>query len=359
MMLQPSLWEDLPAKSGEITVPPVIAEALHMGAALAVSISGGKDSQAMLLALAHLHRQHGWPGPIYAVHANLGRAEWPQSLSHCERIATTAGVALVTVRRPQGDLIEEMRQRMENLRGTGKPPWPDSQNRYCTSDQKRGQIDKVLRAPHWPSAASRYCTSHQKTNQIDKVLRNPWPTASMRYCTADQKRDQIVKEHRNHQLVVAAMGIRAEESSARAKKQAVSVAVRVTAKTLTGLTPEQALDAHQEGQRLALDWLPLHEWTEDQVFRGFGSSLDDINRRRDLYKSGRAEEALESFAGHPAYVFGNQRLSCALCVLASKGDLLNGIRHCPEIYQEYLAMERESGFTFRKGMSLASLGGPS
>ncbi len=340
---------------GTITIPPVIAEAMNRGAALAVSISGGKDSQAMLNALVAIHHQLDWTGPIYAVHASLGRADWPQTMGHSEKIATAAGVELVTVARPQGDLVDEMRQRMETLRGADKPHWPSSAARYCTSDQKRTQIEKVLRAPHWPDSKNRYCTSHQKSNQIDKVLRNPWPTASMRYCTADQKRDQIVRQHRHHELVVSAMGIRAEESRDRAKKQAVTVARRITAKALRDASPEAALSDLKPGQRLALDWLPLHEWTEDQVFRGFGSSLDDINRRRDLYKSGHAEEALEGFAGHPAYVFGNTRLSCALCVLASRNDLVNGMRHCPEIYREYVAMEDESGFSFRKGMSLKDL----
>ncbi len=331
MMRQSSLWEEPPVKPSEIALPPVVAEALRLGAALAVSISGGKDSQAMLFALAELHRQHGWSGPIYAVHASLGRSEWPQSLAQCERIAAAAGVELVVVRRPQGDLIAEMRQRMQNLAGSDKPHWPDARNRYCTADQKRGQIDKVLRAPHWPDSTNRYCTAHQKTNQLDR-------------------------EARRHDLVISAMGIRAEESSARAKKAAVSVRTSITAAALQGASPEAALSDLRPGQRLALDWLPLHEWTEDQVFRGFGSSLDDINRRRDLYKSGRMEEALQGFSGHPAYVFGNQRLSCALCVLASRNDLVNGIRHCPEIYQEYVAMERESGFSFRQGLSLAGLG---
>jgi 3'-phosphoadenosine 5'-phosphosulfate sulfotransferase (PAPS reductase)/FAD synthetase len=341
-----------------IELPPAIAELFRRGGSLAVSISGGKDSQALLYSLAKLHREQGWGGTIYAVHAHLGRAEWPQSLGHCQRIADAAGVELVVVRRPQGDLVQEMRDRMEYLRGTEKPHWPDSKNRYCTSDQKRGQIDKVLRAPHWPSATSRYCTSHQKTNQIDKVLRSPWPTATQRYCTADQKRDQIVKAHRKHELVIAAMGMRAEESSRRAKMTPLTVAARVTASALKSLTPEQALDAQREGQRLALDWLPLHEWTEADVWVACGTTLDDVNRRRELYQLGRHEEALEGFPGHPAYIFGNQRLSCALCVLASRNDLCVGARHNPEILAEYVAMERESGFTFRQDLSLETMAKP-
>jgi 3'-phosphoadenosine 5'-phosphosulfate sulfotransferase (PAPS reductase)/FAD synthetase len=250
--------------------------------------------------------------------------------------------------------VQEIRDRLEKLRGE-KPHWPDAQNRYCTSDQKRAQIDKVLRCPHWPSAANRYCTSHQKTNQIDKVLRSPWPTATQRYCTADQKRDQIIKEHRPFPLVISAMGIRAEESASRRKKSVVTVASRITAAALQALSPAEALAAQRPGQRLAMDWLPIHGWSEDEVWQACGSSLSEVNERRALYRADCVEQALEDWPAHPAYVFGNQRLSCALCVLASRNDIAVGACHNPELLAQYVAMERESGFTFRKDLSLAAL----
>lgn len=59
-----------------LQVPQAIDQALRQGAALAVSISGGKDSQAMLYALAaEWERRPEWTGDIFAVHADLGRAE--------------------------------------------------------------------------------------------------------------------------------------------------------------------------------------------------------------------------------------------------------------------------------------------
>lgn len=51
-------------------IPDAVRASLGEGAALAVSISGGKDSQAMLLALADLHAAHGWTGDLYAIHAD-------------------------------------------------------------------------------------------------------------------------------------------------------------------------------------------------------------------------------------------------------------------------------------------------
>lgn len=312
-----------------VVVPVEVERAMEAGATLAVSISGGKDSQAMLAALVALHRERGWAGDLFAVHAHLGKAEWQQSRPHCQALCERLGVPLLEVNRPQGDLVDEIRDRMEKLRGTNTAPWPDAKNRYCTSDQKR--------------------------DQIIKVLRNPWPTASQRYCTADQKRDQIVKTHRSHELIVSAMGMRAEESPARRKRPTCSIGTRVTARKLVSLPMAAALEAQVEGDRLALDWLPIHDWTEADVWEACGSSTEDIARRRELYAAGHEQEALVGWPAHPAYVFGNERLSCVFCILGSKNDLLNGARHNPELFRQYVAIERESGFTFQHKRSLESL----
>lgn len=152
----------------QIHVPPVIEQALGDGAALAISISGGKDSQALLVAVVAEYRRRGWTGQLYAIHAHLGRAEWRQTLGHCRNLCARLGVDLVEVSRPQGDLVQEIEDRMEKLRGTDTPPWPDAKNRYCTSDQKRGPIEKATRAAPFPDAENRYCTAHQKQHQIDK-----------------------------------------------------------------------------------------------------------------------------------------------------------------------------------------------
>ncbi len=87
-----------------LDIPPLIHDALARGAALAISISGGKDSQAMLRLLAtHPDRPH-WTGDLFAIHADLGRAEWPQTPGHVEAICKKEGIELVVVRRDKGDL---------------------------------------------------------------------------------------------------------------------------------------------------------------------------------------------------------------------------------------------------------------
>lgn len=301
-------------------------------AALFVSISGGKDSQAMLATVAAMHRARGWRSALFAIHADLGRTEWPQSLPHCQKLCDDLGILLKVVRRPQGDLLQEIQDRQAKLTGTGRSAWPTATQRYCTADQKRAQIEKAKRQPFWPSAANRYCTSDQKRTQIDKELRA-------------------------YSLVVSAMGMRGQESRTRARRAAFTIDATLTGKRLRDLTPDAALAAWEADPsvRLAFDWLPIHDWNVDQVWAACGTSTADLDRRRTLYRLGATDAALDGWPAHPAYVFGNDRVSCSLCVLASQNDLRVGAQHNPDLYRTYVQMERESGFTFQHGKSLASI----
>ena len=65
-------------------IPPAIEQAMKMDAALAISISGGKDSDAMLRHLVALHRAEEWKGELFAITADLGRIEWPGTLEHMQ-----------------------------------------------------------------------------------------------------------------------------------------------------------------------------------------------------------------------------------------------------------------------------------
>jgi 3'-phosphoadenosine 5'-phosphosulfate sulfotransferase (PAPS reductase)/FAD synthetase len=272
-------------------VPDETREVLAGGSALAVSISGGKDSQAMLAALAAEHRSQKWPGVLLAIHADLGRAEWPQSLGHCQQQCDDLGIELVVVRRPRGDMVDRWEQEMRKMMAEGNTSsfWSDSQNRYCTSELKRDQIDKYLR---------RY--SH----------------------------------------VVCAVGIRAEESDPRAQKPVWAIRAKINTK----------------GQkRRAYTWNAIKDWMLEDVWARCGASSVDLERRRMLHREGFHKEALEGWPFHPAYVFGNSRLSCSLCVLADRTDKRNGAIHNPELYQILTSMERESGWSFRRNDALVHL----
>lgn len=272
----------------KIKLPSKIERALGRGAALAISISGGKDSQALLNLLVAAHRANRWPGKVFAIHADTGRTEWPQTLSHCDKITRAVGVDLVIVRRQKGDLLDRWRERMVQLAGTGKPFWSSSKNRYCTSDLKRDPIDRYLR-----------------------LFRH----------------------------IISAEGVRAEESHNRAKLACSQRRTRIIT-----------------GSRAAMTWRPIHRLTIDQVWEACGTSSADLERRREMYRLGLHAEAMNGWPCHPAYVMGNQRLSCRLCILASRNDLINGIRHNPDHFNDLADLEEQSGCTFRADTSLVQLG---
>lgn len=291
----------------DLATPPAIEQALRLGAAVAVSISGGKDSQSIIKAVAAHRAQHDWPGPIFAVHAHLGRAEWRESLPMCSRLAVANGLELAMVRRAQGDLFDQIVSRLHKKATDGQPFWPGSAARYCTSDNKRGPIEKKLR--EFP-------------------------------------------------LVISVEGIRAEESPVRAKKPVAEVRRRITAQKLSEATLADAVRSWEPAAgRLALNWYPIHHWTEVEVYQYAGHSLDERNERRALYRAGRVEEALQGWQMHPAYIYGNDRVSCNACILASGNDLAVGARHNPAAFRFLRSLEVQSGFSFKNGWSLEQVEG--
>jgi tRNA(Ile)-lysidine synthase TilS/MesJ len=79
---------------------------MAMGAALVVSVSSGKDSDAMLVATVKAYRAMGWSGPIFALFCDLARIEWARALEHIRCRCDRLGVRLVVVKRPQGGLVD-------------------------------------------------------------------------------------------------------------------------------------------------------------------------------------------------------------------------------------------------------------
>ncbi len=252
------------------SVPLDAIELLRNGAHLVLSISGGKDSQAMSEYLIRLRKKEGWTGEVHFVHADLGRAEWGITEQFVTEYAARKGIPLHVVKHTKFDLIEGIRHRMETR--------PD--------------------VPPFPSSAARYCTSDWKRSPIDKWIRNQWPADAM---------------------VVCAIGMRAGESPARAKRSIISYREAASATTKN---------------RDVYDWLPIHDWAENDVWE-------------TIYDS--------DCISHPAYTLGNERLSCALCVLGSVNDLLNGAINNPDTYRELCQIEMESGFSFRKNLWLGTL----
>jgi len=229
--------------------------------------SAGKDSQAMLDVVVEHAVRAAVKQRLVVVHADLGRMEWAGVRELAEEHARHYGLRFEVVKRAQGDLLSHVRRR-------GR--WPSSQQRYCTSDHKRNQVYTLL-------------------TRLTAEL-----------------------SHLGRQIrILQCLGLRADESPARAKKAAFKHDT-----------------AASNGRRQVDLWLPIHSWREQQVWW------------RILQAGTRV---------HPAYDQGMPRLSCCFCVLASRDALRTAARLNPELLQEYLQVEVEIGHRFRPDISLAEL----
>ncbi len=182
------------SRNADVAVPPRCNEMIRAGALVAINSSGGKDSQAMTILLSRMVP----PTQLVAVHAPLGEVEWPGTVEHIEA-TIPAGVPLIFAPVASGKTLLE---RVEE-RGL----WPSSKARWCTSDFKAGPIQRELR---------RYLKAHPRFGG----------------------------------LLVNAMGMRAEESPARASK-----------------TPWRRNARMSVAGREVFDWLPVFHLSTDDVFR--------------------------------------------------------------------------------------------
>lgn len=313
----------------------------------------------MLLYTVEMYKKYNWQGPLFAIFADLGNIEWQGTLEHCYKMCRESGIQLVVVQRSRDGMIGRWRERMVALQEEGKE------------------------VPHWSSPTNRYCTSHMKEQQIDKKLRQVesgvikpfWSSPVNRYCTAEMKNAQIDKSLRHFDLIVCAVGVRAEESTSRAQNPIYEVRNNITT---VNLKMESRKDSHARDReawadhafeewlklsigkkgvrpRLALTWNAIHEWTIEEVWAQIGTSSLELKQRNQLYKTGQFREAIEGWKAHWAYAARNSRLSCSLCIMANTSDRINGAQHNPWTWAELVEMENYSGWSFMSGHSLGEL----
>lgn len=161
----------------------------------------------------------------------------------------------------------------------------------------------IERRGKFPDAARRYCTSDFKRGPVGKLFTRLWGESPAR--------------HYRPVRILNCMGLRAEESPSRAKKPQLARDDRATS-----------------GRRIVDVWLPIHDWTERQVWQRIEAS---------------------GVEHHPAYDLGMPRLSCVFCVFASRSALLIAGRHNPELLAEYVGVEQRIGHTFKHGMPIAAI----
>lgn len=229
------------------------------GALFVVNDSGGKDSQAQRLRLLAA----GIPASqMVVVHATLGEIEWPGALEQARDGALRCGLPFI-VAKARKTFLELVEHRAKTY--PTAPAFPQAGNRQCTSDLKRDPIVREVR---------RYA----KTRGI--------------------------------KIIVTCLGLRAEESPGRAKRETFSKSRR-----------------YSTGGREWFEWLPVHHLTTAEVF---------------------ATIATAGEVPHPAYAAGNDRLSCMFCIMASRGDLRRGAISNPDLYARYVELEERTGYTLHQ-----------
>jgi 3'-phosphoadenosine 5'-phosphosulfate sulfotransferase (PAPS reductase)/FAD synthetase len=188
-----------------IQVPDQIRQMIEGAALFVLNDSGGKDSQAMRIAL----RDVVPAAQKVVVHASLGDVEWPGALEHAEMGAHRDGLPFV-VAVARKTFFEMVEHRWKVRPGPNSPCWPSAANRQCTSDLKRGPIEREIRRLLAARGLSR---------------------------------------------VVTCMGIRAEESPKRAK-----------------IEPLRRSERNSVAGRDWWEWLPIHGMTRAEVFASIAAA---------------------------------------------------------------------------------------
>jgi 3'-phosphoadenosine 5'-phosphosulfate sulfotransferase (PAPS reductase)/FAD synthetase len=199
MPAQPSLFQS----AHSISLAPEVESMLAANCAVAIGVSGGKDSVACALAVAHHLDAIGHRGPRLLIHADLGELiEWADSLRSCERLAAHLGWELVVVRRAAGDMIARWQKR-----------WENNVARYANLE----------------------C--------VKLIL--PWSTPGMRFCTSELKSGPITSELRRrfkNLPILSVTGIRRQESSNRSRMPIYTPSKNLTRKNFVGGTWNAIID---------------------------------------------------------------------------------------------------------------------
>ena len=105
----------------EIPVTPECREMIRQGALVSISTSGGKDSQAMTILLARIIP----PDQLVAIHAPLGKVEWPGPVEHIEN-TIPPGLPLIMAETASGKSLLDRVEARGKWRGFDKDGVPPS-----------------------------------------------------------------------------------------------------------------------------------------------------------------------------------------------------------------------------------------
>jgi len=186
-----------------LPIPDTVQQLRADGALFVINHSGGKDSQAMMIELLRVIPRE----QLVVMHACLGEVEWEGAMELARDQAAAAGVPFVIARATK--TFQEMVEHRFTTR-PDSPCWPSASNRSCTSDLKRGPIEREIR---------RYSKQHGFTR------------------------------------IVTCLGIRAAESPGRAKRQSLSRSER-----------------NSVAGRDWYEWNPVHSMSTPDVFAAIAAA---------------------------------------------------------------------------------------
>jgi len=244
-----------------VSASDIEAKRLRSYDIILVNSSAGKDSQAMLTHIVGLADAAGVRDRLVVVHCDLGRVEWKGTRELAEEQARHYGIRFEAVSRPQGDLLTQIEKR---------GMFPSSTARYCTSDHKRGQVATLL---------TKLAGEHRAKGNAAPVR------------------------------ILNCLGLRADESPARAKK-----------------VPFETDKRASNGRRHVDVWLPIHDWTVERVWKVIRAS---------------------GVRYHYAYDLGMPRLSCCFCIFAPDAALMLAGKHNGALLAEYVRVETKIGHAFK------------
>jgi 3'-phosphoadenosine 5'-phosphosulfate sulfotransferase (PAPS reductase)/FAD synthetase len=213
-----------------VAAPDEAVTLLQAGAAVAIGVSGGKDSSAVAIRLVEYLDHMGHTGPRVLIHSDLGRVEWRASLPVCEELAQRLGLELMVVRRRAGDMLARWQGR-----------WQNNVARYA-------DLSCVKLILPWSTPAMRFCTSELKTAVIASALSKRFPDRP----------------------ILSVTGIRRAESASRAKMPVLQVQPKLTKKGRPGY-----------------NWNPIIDWATDEVFAFLEERNEQLHEAYRVYQASR------------------------------------------------------------------------
>jgi 3'-phosphoadenosine 5'-phosphosulfate sulfotransferase (PAPS reductase)/FAD synthetase len=220
---------------------------------------------------------------IVVVHCDLGRVEWDGTRELAERQAQAYGLRFEVVRN------ENWADLLERIEAHGK--FPGRNTRFCTSEFKTGQARRLATA----------LVREDKANGLTRAGR------------------QV--------RILNCLGIRAQESPNRAALQPFKHHQQFKADGKPG-------NGWTNGLRWVDEYLPIHAWSEDDVWARIKAS---------------------GVEHHPVYDQGMPRLSCSFCPLASMSANVKAATLRPELAQEYADLEARMNFRYSESFSMADV----